>query len=210
MASLIGEVPFGWRESSLGELCEMKSGPSGALRGRAKAGEAVGVPVVMTKDFRFNAVNGDQLMRVSDRIAAELFAYRLQAGDIICARTGELGRQALIGEAEDGWLYGTACIRLRPDPEQLQPRYLLYYLGHPNIVKWVKRNATGSAIPSISGKVLATLPVVLPPLRVQAEISEVLVLLDIKAALHDEIARTTVTLRDSLLPNLYAGRSVKV
>jgi restriction endonuclease S subunit len=111
----------------------------------------------------------------------------------------------IIGPKEDGWLYGTACVRLRPDGSRLRPSYLLYCLGHPRVVDWVHRNATGSAMPSISGKVLGTLPVAFPGTERQAEIAEVLELLDAKAAVHDQISRTTVALRDSLLSGLYNG-----
>jgi restriction endonuclease S subunit len=205
MGSLIGDLPAGWREAPLAELCEIKSGPSGALRGRAITNTAPGVPVVMTKDFRINAVSDHHLARVSEVAARELAGYRLRVGDIVCARTGELGRQVIIGPKEAGWLYGTACIRLRPDVSRLRPSYLLYYLGHPRVVDWVHRNATGSAMPSISGKVLGTLPVAFPDPARQSEIAEVLELLDAKAAVYDHISRTTVALRDSLLSGLYNG-----
>lgn len=204
METLIGDLPDDWREVRLAELCEIKSGPSGALRGRATDTDS-GVPVVMTRDFRINTVSDHPLARVSAADAHELAGYRLRVGDIVCARTGELARQVIIGPDQSGWLYGTACIRLRPDDAVLRPSYLLYYLGHPRVVDWIHRNATGSAMPSISGKVLGTLPVAFPDLARQAEMAEVLELLDAKAAVHDQISRTAVALRDSLLSALYGG-----
>ena len=174
------------------------------------AGTTVGIPVVMTKDFRFNTVSHHELVRVSDDSARGLSGYRLRAGDIVCARTGELGRQVIIRDEEDGWLFGTACIRLRPDAARVMPAYLLYYLGHPRVVDWVHRNAMGSAMPSISGRVLATLPVVRPELPDQADIAAALEMLDAKAAVHDDISRKAVVLRDSLRTALYNGGAALV
>jgi len=205
MESLIGAIPDDWRQVPLGDLYDIKSGPSGALRSHPITAEDSGVPVVTTKDLRFNVVSMHGLMFVKQEVASRLLAYQLLPGDIVCTRTGELGRQALISDAQSGWLYGTACMRLRPMSEQTTPGYLLYYLGHPAVMEWVRRNATGSTIPSISARVLTTLPLVVPPLDVQTDISQTLRLLDAKAALHDEITRTTTALRDSLLPALYAG-----
>lgn len=40
--------------------------------------------------------------------------FRLQPGDIVLARRGELGRCAVVRDAERGWLCGTGCFLLRP------------------------------------------------------------------------------------------------
>ena len=208
METVIGRVPDGWQEVFLAEACDIRSGPSAALRAHGISDGISGIPVVTSADLRFNAISRERLQRVTSAAAEELSAYQLRAGDILSARTGDLGRQALIGEEGQGWLYGTACVRLRPRSDLLLPRYLLYYLAHRRVGEWIRRHATGSAIPSISAKVLGALPIPLPPLARQREITRALALLDEKAALHDEISRTTVALRDSLLPMLYRGEGI--
>jgi hypothetical protein len=123
---------------------------------------------------------------------------------MLCSRTGDLGRQALAGQEQEGGLVGTGCLRLRVRGP-ISAAYLTYYLGHPAVRDWVNRNATGSAILSLNTKTLGLMPVILPPLAVQSVAAEVLGALDEKIAVYDEISRTTAALRDSLLPLLLVG-----
>jgi restriction endonuclease S subunit len=57
---------------------------------------------------------------------------------------------------------------------------------------------------------IAALPVVLPPLDVQHAIVDVVRTLDDKIEVHEEIVRTTQTLRDLLVPQLLSGRRCQV
>lgn len=200
MDTLIGNVPDSWKQAPLAEVCDVLAGPSGA-RVRLEARTPSNVPVVAPKDLRNNRIAGDGGAAVAPKLANRLVRYRLAPGDVVCARAGELGRQALAGREQEGWLLGTACLRLRVrDP--IRADYLTYYLGHPAVRDWISRNATGSAIPSLSTQTLGSMPVVFPPASVQSAIAEVLGALDEKIAIHDQINRTTVALRDAVLPLL--------
>lgn len=203
METLIRDVPDDWTKTLLGEVCNIHAGPSGSSL-RHGVGAPSGVPMVMPKDIKGNWLVADGLTMVAPATASKLTRYRLKAGDIVCARTGELPRHALIEGQHEGWLFGTGCLRLRPHTT-ISPPYLNYYLGHPAVRGWIQRNATGSAIPSLSTMTLKTLPVVLPPAAMQSAIAAVLQALDTKIAIHDQISRTTATLRNSLLPLLISG-----
>lgn len=141
---------------------------------------------------------------VGEKTATNLFRYRLVGGDIVCVRTGGLGRHALVTSEQEGWLFGTGIIRVRPG-DRIDPHYLNHYLRHPMVQDWFRRNAAGSAIPSISGRVLGTLPIALPPMETQMAIGDILRALDEKIAVYDQISRTTAELRDTLLPRLFSG-----
>jgi restriction endonuclease S subunit len=203
MESLIGKVPYDWAQTLLGEVCHIVAGPSGGSL-RHGIGVPREIPMITPKDLNGNRLVYDGIAMVEPATAAKLSRYQLAAGDIVCARTGDLTRQTLIDVEHEGWLFGTGCLRLRP-LAAINPRYLIHYLGHPAVREWIQRNATGSAIPSMSAKTLAALPVVLPPDTVQSDIAAVLGALDTKIALHDQISKTTAALRDSLLPLLVAG-----
>ena len=203
METLIGEVPDGWVQLPLGEVCDVLAGPSGAsIPSREQS--PTRVPMVTPKDIRDNQIVRNAVSSVELDVAQTLSRYRLTTGDIVCPRAGELGRCALIDSEHAGWLLGTACLRLRPHSLH-SSRYLIYFLAHPAIREWVRRNATGSAIPSISSRTLRGLPVVLPPRLVQSSIGEILGALDDKINVHGEISRAVADLRDSLLPVLMTG-----
>jgi type I restriction enzyme S subunit len=206
MESLIGAVPDGWRQSRLGEVCEILAGPSGARLDRAPR-TATSVPVVTPRDLRNHQIASDGSSAVTPEIAAELARYRLAAGDIVCSRTGDLGRQALAGTRQQGWLIGSACLRLRAR-RSVSTSYLVYYLAHPAVQDWITRNATGSAIPSLNTRTLSSMPIVIPPVAVQSIVADVLGALDKKIDVHEQIGTTTAALRDALLPLLLTGSPV--
>jgi restriction endonuclease S subunit len=203
MEELIDDAPGDWRHVPLGEVCDILTGPGGARLPEAKTISAP-TPIIAPKDIRNNRLAPETVATVSADAARELARYRLSPDDVVVVRTGELGRQALIGTQHAGWLFGTACLRLRPKAE-VNGRYLLYYLGHPRVRDWIKRNASGSTVPSLNVATVQALPLLLPPAPEQRAIGEILAALDRKVELHERIARTTSELRDSLLHPLLAG-----
>lgn len=203
MDSLIGTVPDSWAYTRLGDFCDILAGPSGA-RLALEPRTSSNVPVVTPRDLKNNKIAEDGNTAVPRRLADELPRYQLSCGDVVCSRTGDLGRQALVGEDQEGWLVGTGCLRLRASGP-ISASYLTYYLGHPAVRDWISRNATGSAILSLNTKTLGSMPIVLPPLAVQSVATELLSVLDEKIAVYDQISKTTAALRDSLLPLLLAG-----
>lgn len=182
----------------LGKVCEILPGPNrvdhGALRGTH-------VPIVLPRNLRHNQISDTDMSAVSPTEAGRMSRYRLQAGDIVCTRTGGLGRNGLVSADQSGWLLGPGCVRLRP-ADKVDPAYLVHYLGTPQILDWLNRNGTGSAIPSISTKVLATLPLRLPPISRQREAGQLLRLLDLMALSFEQMASTAGQLGEALFPIL--------
>ncbi|WP_462185902.1 restriction endonuclease subunit S [Frankia sp. CcWB2] len=97
-----------------------------------------------------------------------------------------------------GWLFGTACLRLRPY-QAIESRYLLYYLGHPAVRGWTLRNASGSAVPTLTAGIMRAMPLLLPPRSIQERIAGILSVWDGQSAVHDRISRAGAGVRDSLL-----------
>jgi hypothetical protein len=201
--SLIGAVPGGWIMSSLGEHCEILTGPSGAQSQLVPRG-ADHVPVVTSKAMRNNRLSVDDVSWLNRAAAERLQRYQLDGGDVVCSRIGDLDRRALVTPEQGGWLLGPSCLRLRPG-DGLDPGYLLHYLAHPGVVEWVRRNASGSAVPAINTATLNAMPLAIAPPEVQATLGEVLGALDAKIDVHDRISQVTVELRDALLPRLFSG-----
>jgi restriction endonuclease S subunit len=201
--SLIGVVPDDWVQSQLGEICDILAGPAIAKASLAEPGSA-DIPVITPGDLRHNRVADDYTIGVSPETARKLSHYRLLPDDIVCARTGHLGRHAVVKASQQGWLIGSSCLRLRVHL-MINARYLVYYLGHPVVCDWIIRNAGGSIIPTLSTKMLGSLPVVLPATASQSSIADILGALDDKIIVHEQISNATATLRDAVLLRLLTG-----
>lgn len=198
----------GWRSSVLGELVEKNGGlQTGPFGSQLHASDYVstdvstGIPVLMPRDLAGNMISAKSAGRVSQGKAASLLRYRLRAGDVIVARRGKIGRCALVTRAEEEWLCGTGCLRIRPAPS-LSSAFLVQLLQWPRTVEWLTANAVGQTMKNLSMKILSQLPVELPPLEVQHRISEVLESVDATVDATRRVIDQTTTVRRGFLDHL--------
>jgi hypothetical protein len=189
--------------TSLGEVCEIQVGSPHVDRVSQSAADRP-LPVISARDIVDDRLTTEGPPSPPEDIPPNLTRYRVAPGDLVCARTGQLSRAAVVDGDHAGWLIGGTCLRLRARPG-VNPRYLLYYLKHPAVADWLNRAAVGSVIPTHRLASLKGLPVALPPESDQDAIVDTLSLLDDKIALHNEIVRLTSELRDKVLCLLLAG-----
>ncbi|SDD76712.1 type I restriction enzyme M protein [Streptomyces prasinopilosus] len=191
------------RKVPLAELCDIQTGPSHALlapKDRIPHGE---VPVVFPKHLRDGEVSDSGDERISSELAERLKRYRLEAGDIVCVRTGAMGPPALVRPDQAGWLMSSNVIRLRCRGESgVLPDFLLAVLSRPEAIGWLRDRAAATAVPFITKAVLGSQEVLLPPLDVQQEIVESLVLLQERSTAHRELAEAITRARGLLVAQL--------
>ncbi|MFD7685539.1 restriction endonuclease subunit S [Streptomyces sp. NPDC059781] len=189
------------------DLCEIISGPSGQqLEGLSSSSE--GVPVVSPSDLTTeHKVDTRHIKRVSRWTAATLERFQLRRGDLVYVRQGTpggaLGRTALIGFAEATWLFGAACLRIRPRTEAVLPQYLLHYLGHPLVHDRITSQAHQSkAVETLPSRALAMTPVFVPSLERQRTIAGALNEIDTQIETHRQLITKHDALRQALLTDL--------
>lgn len=214
------EAPRGksWHEAVLEELVAPGDGlQTGPFGNQLHADEYVskGIPVVMPKDLREGTIRQKNLARVSATKAHALSRHRVRPGDLLLARRGQVGRCALVGPAEAGWICGTGCVRIRPG-RRVDPRFLLQYLTWAPMVAWFRDNAVGQTMANLSTKILARTPLLLPPLEEQHHICDILARLtsacETQAAVLEHTRRLAIGLLDralhpSIAPNTQAPPS---
>jgi type I restriction enzyme S subunit len=127
-------------------------------------------------------------------------------GDVVYGRRGDIGRRAFIGPRETGWLCGTGCLRLRPNPTKVAPRFFFDALGHPTVVGTIIARAQGATMPNLNTGLVASVSMVIPPRALQEDYADQVEdrerLLE-KLGLQNE---KLVQARDLLLPRLMDGR----
>jgi len=170
----------GWRSTTLAEIADgpegLQTGPFGS---QLKASEytAEGVPVVMPKDMANGRFQTDSIARVPKPVAERLSRHRVQVGDILFGRRGDIGRCALIEANQAGWLCGTGCLRFRPGGG-VAPKFLAQLLGAPATTRWLEENAVGQTMLNLNTEILGRLPVLIPPLPEQLKIATILFSID--------------------------------
>jgi type I restriction enzyme S subunit len=195
MGDLInGEVPAGWEFTTLGALCErgggsIQTGPFGSQL-HASDYVPVGIPSVMPVNIGDNRIVEDGIMRIREADAVRLARHRLQAGDIVYSRRGDVERRALVRTGQEGWLCGTGCLKVRLGTGIVDPLYASLYLGHPAIRQWIVQHAVGATMPNLNTEIMAAIPFAVPPLPEQKRIAHILGALDDKIELNRRMNAT--------------------
>ena len=207
--SSFGPIPKGWTMTTLGEACakgdgNIQTGPFGTQLHAADYVED-GIPSIMPSDLLDNRIDTDAISRIREEDAQRLSVYRVRAGDIVYSRRGDVERRSLIRRAEDGWLCGTGCLRVRFGSRGLNSYFGACYLGTPESRAWVVRHAVGATMPNLNTSILGALPLIVPAAELQAAFAEIVGPWDERGTIALEQSRTLATLRDTLLPKLLSG-----
>lgn len=162
----IGLVPETWIETSLGQLASepggfLQTGPFGSqLHKHEYLGEGVGV--VNPTHLLGNRINHADVPRVSQETAARLNRHLLNAGDILFARRGEIGRHGMVTRDEEGWLCGTGCFLARIRQKHIDNRFLSYLFSTDDVIAWLNSHAAGAIMPNLNNTILRSMPVFFP------------------------------------------------
>lgn len=211
--SALGEIPTGWESKNLAEICVEKNGiqtgPFGSQLHESDYTDE-GIPVVMPKDLIGFRIQTTTIARIPEETADKLSRHRMQIGDIVYGRRGDIGRRAFLMAHQKGWFCGTGCLRVRPDTRHVNGWYLFNYLGQDDVVGLIKGRAQGVTMPNLNTGLLSSVPVRLPPREIQDEFSRLTFpMAEAREALTatiDNLRRT----RDLLLPRLLSGQSIPV
>lgn len=163
---------------TLGEICEevngiIQTGPFGSQLHESDYRDT-GTPVIMPKDMVEGKVSVESIARIGDDDVARLARHKLEKGDIVYGRRGDIGRHALVTEHEAGWLCGTGCLRISLGTSVVYPQFLHYYLGQDHVVAWVYNQAVGATLPNLNTNIVRSIPVTYPPLPSQRKIAAIL------------------------------------
>ena len=205
----IGPVPESWNETTLLELCmgpwgSLQTGPFGNQLHKDDY-QDTGIPVVNPTHLRTAQIDDSNVPRVSRKDVRRLERHRLEATDILVARRGQIGRFALVTEAEEGWLCGTGCFLVRVRRPHVDNRFLAHLLSTEPLVMWLTTHAAGAIMPNLNKLILGRTPVVLPQVTEQREIVAVLNAVDRKIELHRRRCMTLEKLFKSLLSQFMEG-----
>jgi len=113
-----------WKEKILGQIAiNIQTGPFGSQLHRSDYSET-GTPVVMPKDLIGGKISEDSIARVAEDHVKRLSRHKIEIGDILYSRRGDVGRCAFASEHEKGWLCGTGCLKVTIDKNQANPRFI--------------------------------------------------------------------------------------
>ncbi|ANK12768.1 restriction endonuclease subunit S [Erythrobacter neustonensis] len=179
---LIDRAPTSWRRATVDEVKSgdrhaCVAGPFGSSIS-SKYFTAEGVPIIrgsnltvdlerfVARDFAF----------VSEETAKRFAAQTVRANDLVFTCWGTIGQVGLIPNNGpfDRYVISNKQLKLRVDPDVLDPLFAYYFFASPETVQYVRDRAIGAAVPGINLGILKSLPVLVPPLAIQRRIAAIL------------------------------------
>ena len=175
------EIPESWRWVRYSELMNsMSTGPFGSMLHKSDYVQN-GIPLVNPANIVNGRITASNKMMVSAETAKRLESYMLQTGMIIMGRRGEMGRCAVVGRQENGWLCGTGSFFMMPTCH-MYVHYISMLFSTPCAKGYLSGASVGTTMNNLNHKILSDMPVPLPPLaeqkRIVAKIEELLPYLD--------------------------------
>ena len=151
----------------------IQTGPFGSQLHQSDYSEE-GIPVVMPKDLINGKISEASIARVDQSYVQRLFRHKIEEGDILYSRRGDVGRCAFARKKEAGWLCGTGCLRVSIDRKKANPQFVFYQLQKPETVGWVVKHAVGATMLNLNTSILSEVPLEIPSLDQQNRIVETL------------------------------------
>lgn len=166
----LDSIPEHWSEVRLRQLAvSLQTGPFGS---QLHASDYVddGIPVINPSHLKDGTIVPDPRCTVDDETCSRLKRHRLEVGDIVFARRGELGRCAPVLQENAGWLCGTGSLRVRLRPESVNRGYLMHVLSNPRLRLHLRLRSVGSTMDNANTSTIGNIRVPLPPPEEQLEI----------------------------------------
>ena len=111
-----------WETVKLASISKnIQTGPFGSQLHQSDYSEH-GIPVIMPKDLLNGHVSEASIARVAKDHVERLSKHKVEVGDILYSRRGDVGRCAFTTKKEEGWLCGTGCLRVSIDTEKANPK----------------------------------------------------------------------------------------
>lgn len=197
-----------WPETTLGEICALQggaiqTGPFGSQLHTSDYKES-GIPVVMPTNLDAGNVVDDGIARIDQKDADRLSQHKLQLGDIVFSRRGDVTKNAITRHREVGWLCGTGCLKVRLGNESTAiAKFISHCLRHPHVKEWLIRHAVGATMPNLNTAILSAVPIRLPPLQSQSRIAALLDSLDDRITLLRETNTTLEAIAQAIFKSWF-------
>lgn len=164
------EIPENWKWVRFSQLMlSMSTGPFGSMLHKADYIEN-GIPLVNPANIINGQIISSSKMMVTPETRKRLNSYILHSGMIVIGRRGEMGRCAVVSDAEEGWLCGTGSFFMEPS-KLLSPQYLRILFTTPYVKSYLCGESVGTTMSNLNHRILSMMPVPLPTYKEQQRIA---------------------------------------
>lgn len=163
------EIPENWEWVRFAEIINyMSTGPFGSMLHKSDY-VSNGIPLVNPANIVSSRIVPSERMMVSRETAERLSSYKLQSGYIVMGRRGEMGRCAIVTDAENGWICGTGSFFMEPS-KSVFSEFIILFFATAYAKQYLGGESVGSTMNNLNHTILNRMPIPLPPLAEQQRI----------------------------------------
>jgi type I restriction enzyme S subunit len=163
-----------WEKVKLGDVSTcIQPGPFGSQLHNSDYSES-GTPIIMPKDMIDGKISHSNLVFVGEEHTKRLCRHQVHSGNLMVARKGDVRKCVFITENEEGWMTGSDCLKVALKEDVCHPKFIYYQLRSPFIGRWLEKISIGATMPSINTGLLSGIELMLPPLKTQKRIADIL------------------------------------
>jgi type I restriction enzyme S subunit len=205
------ELPQEWMWIKLSNISKnIQIGPFGSLLHQHDY-VVGGWPLVNPSHIKNQQIYPDNNLTVTTEKLKELTNYRLQEGDIIMGRRGEMGRCAVVTSKESGWLCGTGSLFVRL-LDSYSPWFYCQTLSSQRAREYLSSSSIGTTMQNLNQKILYEMPVPVCSVEEQIEIMREVerqfsVIDGLEETIEEELQKSDA-LRQSILKKAFSGKLV--
>jgi len=129
------------------------------------------IPYIRIKDINKGQATKGSTWIVPDAASKIESQWKLLAGDILLSKSGTIGKVGVVRNGAVGAVAASGLFVLRTDGDRLDPHFLAAYLDSADCRTWLQDRASGGVINHLTKRILEELPVPLPPLQIQQQVS---------------------------------------
>ncbi|WP_245714189.1 restriction endonuclease subunit S [Nocardia vaccinii] len=169
-----------------------------------------GVPVINPSHIVAGEVVPDPRIAVGAEKAEQLARHRLEEGDLIAARRGDLGRCAVVGSSAAGFLCGTGSAVVRLDRARLDPSFAAIVFSSRRNRDALALASVGSTMENLNSDIIGALRLPVPPLdeqrRLTAELDQATAKIDRLIAETEQFIELARERRSALITAAVTGQ----
>jgi len=184
------------------EVADIQTGPFGSQLHQSDY-QNIGTPIITVEHLGENRVLHNNLPLVSDKDKKRLKKYIINEGDIIFSRVGSVDRSAYVSKFEDDWMFSGRCLRVRPNRNIVNSRFLSFYFQQEHFKDYIRAIAVGATMPSINTTILSNIEIQIPSLDEQEKIAKILSDLDDKIELNDKMNHILVQIAQTIFKHWF-------
>src|SRR5712691_4256398 len=181
-ASNVYPVPKGWQPRLVDDIKSPEpyscvAGPFGS-KISSKYFTDEGVPVIRGNNLRDDLTRfvPEGFVFVAEARAQEYRPQHTHGGDLVFTCWGTIGQVGLIPEGGPypEYIISNKQLKLRVDRSVADPLFCFYYFASPRYTEYIRNRGIGGAVPGINLGILKSLPIALPPVKIQRRIADFL------------------------------------